>query len=290
MKLEWILFGNGKRKWCKHMHSGEMMEYVTLNNGVQMPMVGFGTWDVRGETGKKAILTALELGYRLIDTAQMYDNEDIVGQAVRESGLARQEVFITTKLYRSSTSYRKAKAGIENSLQALQTDYIDLLLIHEPYETALEMYEALKEAYAAGTVRAIGISNFGQEKYERFLQRCGIVPAVNQVESHVYYPQLTLKAALLRHGTHMQSWASFTEGRRNIFAEPLLIQIGEKYGKTAGQVALRFLTQNGIAVIPKSVHRERMAQNLHSLDFMLDQKDMEQLERLNEGRSLFGWY
>ena len=144
------------------------MEYLTLNNGVQMPLVGFGTWDVRGEIGKQAILTALELGYRLIDTAQMYDNEEIVGKAVRESGLPREEIFLTTKLYRPSTSYQKAKAGIEQSLNTLQTDYIDLLLIHEPYENALEMYDALKEAYQAGTVRAIGISNFGRKQYDSF--------------------------------------------------------------------------------------------------------------------------
>lgn len=266
------------------------METFILNNGVKLPAVGFGTWDVRGEAGKHAILTALELGYRLIDTAQMYDNEEIVGRAVQESGIARREVFITTKLYRPSNSYKKAKAGIEKSLQALQSDYIDLLLIHEPYENALEMYKALKEAYEAGIVRAIGISNFGAKEYDRFLKHCGIVPAVNQVESHVYFPQLELKEQLARHGTQMQSWASFTEGRRNILAEPLLKQIGAKHGKTAGQVALRYLTQNGIAVIPKSVHRERMEENLHSLDFTLAQEDLEQLGNLNEGRSLFGWY
>ena len=266
------------------------METFSLNNGVKLPVVGFGTWDVRGEEGKRAILTALELGYRLIDTAQMYDNEEIVGSAVRESGLAREEVFLTTKLYRPSTSYEKAKAGIKKSLQALQTDYIDLLLIHEPYADALEMYKALKEAYHAGIVRAIGISNFGMKEYDRFLKYCGVIPAVDQVESHVYYPQLELKEQLIRHGTQMQSWASFTEGRRNIFAEPLLNRIGAKYGKSAGQVALRYLTQNGIAVIPKSMHRERMEQNLHSLDFTLTQEDLNQLGSLDEGRSLFGWY
>jgi 2,5-diketo-D-gluconate reductase A len=266
------------------------MDYLTLNNGVQLPMVGFGTWDVRGEAGKNAILTALEIGYRLIDTAQMYDNENIVGKAVQESGLPRQDIFLTTKLYRPSACYQKAKAGIEKSLNELQTDYIDLLLIHEPYENALEMYEALKEAYQAGKIRAIGISNFDERKYHTFIRSCGIIPAINQVESHVYYPQLTLKTLLDTHGTQMQSWASFTEGRRNIFAEPMLNRIGAKYSKTAGQVALRYLTQNGIAVIPKSVHRDRMKQNLHSLDFTLEQEDLEQLSSLNEGRSLFGWY
>ena len=266
------------------------METLTLNNGVQMPLVGFGTWDVRGEVGKQAILTALELGYRLIDTAQMYDNEEIVGQAIRESGLARKEIFLTTKLYRPSAGYEKAKAGIEKSLNTLRTDYIDLLLIHEPYHNALDMYEALKEACEAGTVRAIGISNFGTKEYDHFLKNCGIVPAVNQVESHVYFPQLELKDHMAQQGTQMQSWASFTEGRRNIFAEPVLNQIGARYGKTAGQVGLRYLTQNGIGVIPKSVHRERMEQNLHSLDFTLEQEDLEQISRLNEGHSLFGWY
>ncbi len=266
------------------------MDYLTLNNGVQLPMVGFGTWDVRGEAGKNAILTAMELGYRLIDTAQMYDNENIVGKAVHESGLPRQDIFLTTKLYRPSASYQKARASIEKSLNELRTDYIDLLLIHEPYKNALEMYEALKEAYQAGKIRAIGISNFDERKYQTFIRSCGIIPAVNQVESHVYYPQLTLKKLLDTHGTQMQSWASFTEGRRNIFAEPLLNRIGAKHGKTARQVALRYLTQNGIAVIPKSAHRDRMEQNLHSLDFTLEQEDLEQLSSLNEGRSLFGWY
>lgn len=207
------------------------MEYVTLNNGVQLPMIGFGTWDVRGEAGKKTILTALDSGYRLIDTGQMYENEDIVGQAVKESGLERKEVFLTTKLYRPCVTYEKAKAAIEKSLQALQTDYIDLLLIHEPYDSALEMYEAMKEAYRAGKVRAIGISNFNEKKYQAFVAACDIVPAVSQVESHVYYPQLALQKEMEKHGTQMQSWASFTEGRKNIFAEPLLQELGNKYGK-----------------------------------------------------------
>lgn len=164
------------------------MEYFILNNGVKMPAVGFGTWDIRGDIGKRAILEALELGYRLIDTAQMYENEKIVGQAVRESKIPREDIFITTKLYRPSAGYQKAKAGIEKSLNELNTDYIDLLLIHEPYENALEMYEAFKEAYQAKKIRAIGISNFDAEKYKKFIRSCGVIPAVNQVESHVYYP------------------------------------------------------------------------------------------------------
>lgn len=266
------------------------MDFLILNNGVKMPMIGFGTWDVRGVQGKRSILEALETGYRLIDTAQMYENEDIVGMAVKESGFSRKEIFLTTKLYRPCASYQNAKAGIERSLNKLQTDYIDLLLIHEPYENALEMYRALQEAYTDGKVKAIGISNFDAKRYEGFIQSCGIIPAVDQVESHVYYPQLALKRLLGSHGTQMQSWGSFTEGRRNIFAEPLLNQIGVKYGKSSAQVALRFLVQNGIAVIPKSIHRQRMEENHAIFDFQLTPEDMEQMKSLDRGKSLFGWY
>ena len=253
-------------------------------------MIGFGTWDIRGEAGKQSILTALDLGYRLIDTAQMYENEYIVGCAVKESGIPREELFLTTKIYRPRTTYQKAKSGIEQSLNELQTDYIDLLLIHEPYKSAPEMYEAFKEALRDGKVRAIGISNFDAEKYKEFVRSCEIIPAVNQVESHVYFPQLELKNLLNSYGTQMQSWASFTEGRKNIFAEPVLKEIGARHGKTSGQIALRYLIQNGIAVIPKSVHRERMAENLAVLDFALTPSELSAISRLNGNSSLCGWY
>ena len=266
------------------------MNELTLNNHVRMPVIGYGTWDVRGEAGKRSILTALDLGYRLIDTAQMYENEQIVGCAVKESGIPREELFLTTKIYRPDTTYQKAKSGIEQSLNELQTDYIDLLLIHEPYKSAPEMYEAFKEALRDGKVRAIGISNFDAEKYKEFVLSCEIIPAVNQVESHVYFPQLELKDLLNSYGTQMQSWASFTEGRKNIFAEPVLKEIGARHGKTSGQIALRYLIQNGIAVIPKSVHRERMAENLSVLDFELTPSELSAISRLNGNTSLFGWY
>lgn len=266
------------------------MNDMTLNNNVRMPMIGFGTWDIRGEAGKQSILTALDLGYRLIDTAQMYENEYIVGCAVKESGIPREELFLTTKIYRPRTTYQKAKSGIEQSLNELQTDYIDLLLIHEPYKSAPEMYEAFKEALRDGKVRAIGISNFDAEKYKEFVRSCEIIPAVNQVESHVYFPQLELKNLLNSYGTQMQSWASFTEGRKNIFAEPVLREIGARYDKTSGQTALRYLIQNGIAVIPKSVHRERMAENLDVLDFELTPSELSAISSLNGNTSLFGWY
>ena len=220
----------------------------------------------------------------------MYDNEKIIGDAVRESKLSRKDLFLTTKLYRSCTSYQKAKDGIEQSLEQLQSDYIDLLLIHEPYDNSLEMYEALKEAYQKKKVRAIGISNFNIERYRNFICSCEIIPAINQVESHVYYSQLELKEFLENHGTKMQSWGSFTEGRKDIFADPLLREIGKKYGKTSAQVALRYLVQQGIAVIPKSVHRERMIQNFNIFNFTLQAEDMENLRSLDSGQSLFDWY
>lgn len=266
------------------------MEHITLNNGAPMPMVGLGTWQLRGPAGERAILDALELGYRLLDTARMYENEDIVGNAVKKSGLPRREVFITTKLFTPSAGYRKAKEDIARSLEALQTDYIDLLLIHEPYEAAPEMYLAMEEACAAGLVRAVGLSNFSGEEYLRFLKHCRVTPAVDQVESHVYHPQLALKKLLEEKGTRMQAWASFTEGRRNIFAEPALAEAGRRHGKTAAQTALRYLVENGIPVLPKSAHRERLRENLDIFDFSLTDEERRAIAALDEGRSLFGWF
>lgn len=266
------------------------MEHITLNNGAPMPMVGLGTWQLRGQVGERAILDALELGYRLLDTARMYENEDIVGSAVKKSGLPRREVFITTKLFTPSAGYQKAKEDIARSLEALQTDYIDLLLIHEPYEAAPEMYLAMEEACAAGLVRAVGLSNFSGEEYLRFLKRCRVTPAVDQVESHVYHPQLALKKLLEEKGTRMQAWASFTEGRRNIFAEPALAEAGRRHGKTAAQTALRYLVENGIPVLPKSAHRERLRENLDIFGFSLTDEERRAIAALDEGRSLFGWF
>lgn len=266
------------------------MEQFILNNGIQMPVLGFGTWDVRGSQGEDAILTAFEVGYRLVDTAKMYENEKIVGSAMRRSGIAREELFITTKLNSPYASHKKAKAGIEESLANLQSDYIDLLLVHEPYAQGLEMYEAMKEALKDGKVRAIGVSNLDAGRFKRFAGQCDIIPAVNQVESHVYFPQLGLKQMLNEYGTQMQGWASFTEGRRNIFAEPVLNEIGAAHGKTSGQVALRYLVQNGVGVIPKSMSKERMKENFSIFDFVLTDDEIKKIGKLNEGRSLFGWY
>ena len=266
------------------------MEYLTLNNGVRMPMLGYGTWDVRGAAGRRCIREALEVGYRLLDTARMYENEDIVGQAVRESGLPREDVFITTKLYRPSAGYEKARRDIEASLRALGTDYIDLLLIHEPYEEAPAMYRALEEACRAGKVRAVGVSNFNWAEYQRRAGACVMVPGVDQVESSVCFPRLGRRRKLGARGARMQSWAPFTGGRRDLFAEPVLQEIGAAHGKTAAQTALRYLIQNGIGVIPKSSHRARMEENFALFDFALTAAEMERIGRMNEGASLFGWY
>lgn len=266
------------------------MEYLTLTGGVRMPMLGYGTWNVRGSEGERCIREALDVGYRLLDTARMYENEAIVGRAVRQSGLPREEVFLTTKLYRPSAGYEEAKRDLEASLRTLGTDYVDLVLIHEPYEAAPAMYRALQEARREGKARAIGISNFNWEEYQRLVQTCGEAPAVNQVESHVYFPRLELRRNMDACGTRMQSWAPFTEGRRDLFAEPVLNEIGAAHGKTAAQTALRYLVQNGIGVIPKTSRRARMEENFALFDFALTGEEMERIGRLNGNSSLFGWY
>ncbi|BBF43605.1 oxidoreductase, aldo/keto reductase family [Lachnospiraceae bacterium KM106-2] len=266
------------------------MKYLNLNNGLKMPMIGFGTWALRGELCEQSVADAIDTGYRLIDTAQMYENELAVGKGIQKSGISRSELFITTKLYTPSNSYEKAKADIERSLQNLQLDYVDLMLIHEPYKESLEMYEALKEAYQEGKLRAIGISNFNASQYLDFIKHCEIIPVINQVESHVFYQQLELKAVMEEHGTKMQAWSPFAQGKKDFFHNQILKDIGEKYGKSIGQIALNYLVNNEIAVIPKSSHKERMQENMDSFDFKLSNEDRDQILQLEEGRSLFGWY
>lgn len=266
------------------------MNTIALNNGVPMPMLGLGTWDLRGEECERVVREAVEEGYRLFDTAQMYGNEREVGNALRHCGVDRQDLFVTTKLYRPSASYDRAKHGIEESLRALDLGYIDLLLIHEPYDQSPAMYRAMEEALERGRVRAIGVSNFSALMYENLLQNCDVVPAVDQVEAHVYHTQRPLQRELVAHGTMMQAWAPFTEGRRPIFQDPTLRKIAEEHGKTAAQVALRYLIQLGIGVIPKSSKRGRLRQNINVFDFSLTDAQMDAIAALDEGRSLFGWY
>lgn len=266
------------------------MESVMLNNGISMPLVGFGTWDLRGSACVAAVEQAVRCGYRLIDTAQMYDNEYEVGLGLRRSGIDRQSIFLTTKVYRPNNSYQGTQKAIDASLRALGTDYIDLYLIHEPYPEAPEMYRAMQEACRAGKLRAIGISNFNALRYEQFVQSCEIIPAVNQVEAHVFFAQHGLQSVLKQYGTHMEAWSPFAAGRRDVFRNPVLAAIGQRYNKTAAQVALRYLVQRGITVIPKSARAERMRANLDLFDFALSPEDMAQIRTLDAGRTLFGWY
>jgi 2,5-diketo-D-gluconate reductase A len=262
------------------------MIYEDLGDGVRMPMIGFGTWDVHSED---VLRKAVETGYRMFDTAQMYGNEDLVGKAVRDSGLPREDFFITTKLSHAM-NYAEACQSVQDSLKRMHLDYADLILIHEPYRTSVDMWKALEEAKDAGLVRAIGVSNFSAAHMRILQASCRIHPVVDQVEAHVYYPQSDLHRVLDHQGVLMQAWGPFTEGRRNIFQEPLLVSIGQAHGKTSGQTALRYLLQSGIAVIPKSSHQEHMQENLELLDFSLTEEEMNQIRNLDESHSLFHWY
>lgn len=266
------------------------MEYLTLNNGLQMPVLGLGCYQLHGRSGEQAITEAVELGYRLFDTAQMYGNEKEVGRALRQSGIPREKLFVTTKIYSPSTSYAKAKASIETSLRALQMDYIDLLLIHEPYRTSGEMYRAMREAYQEGKVRAIGVSNFNKGFYLNFIRSCEIIPAVNQVEAHALFQQEELRTWLNAHNTVMQAWSPLAAGGYGLLQNKTLREIGTQYGKSAAQVAIRFSIQRGIPTIPKSVRKDHLMENFNVFDFRLSPTDMSRLAALDGGRTLFGWY
>ena len=265
------------------------MEYCKLNNGVEMPLAGLGTWDLNGDACVQAVRTALDLGYRLIDTARMYGNEAQVGRAIRESGVDRDEIFLTTKIYRPSSSYEKAKAAIDDSLKTLGLDYVDLLLLHEPYVQGPEMYRAMEEAYRAGKARAIGISNYDEGRYADFLKQCDIVPAVNQLECHVYYQKRDFQRKMLERGTVLQAWAPLAQGLGGLTEQPVLRDIGGRYGKSAAQAALRSMVQRGISVIPKSRRPERLRENLALFDFALTEDEMEMIKTLDKDDTLFPW-
>ena len=265
------------------------MEHAVLNNKVLMPMVGFGTWNLRGDDCIRAVETAASCGYRLFDTAIMYENEAEVGCGIKNAGIPRENVFITTKLDSSCNGYEQAKAGICRSLERMGAEYIDLFLVHEPYDRSPEMYRALCEAYESGLVRAVGVSNFNRRRLDSFLTECGIVPAVDQIESHVFYPQTELVAYLKERGITPQAWTPLAQGKNSLFSNPVLKKLREKYGKTEAQIALRFLTQLGVAVAPKSSHESRMRENLDIFDFTLRAEDMAAILRLDEGKTLSPW-
>ena len=265
------------------------MNYIKLNNDLEMPLVGLGTWNLNGQECKDTVSSALKLGYRLIDTAQMYGNEKEVGMAIKESGIDRSQIFLTTKIYRISNSYEKAKQAIELSLNNLQVDYIDLLLLHEPYHQGPQMYQALQEAYQQGKVKAIGISNYDEKWYQEFLTTCKIIPMVNQLECHVYFQKHQFQQLMLSKGTIMQAWAPLGQGIDNITSHPILVEIGKKYQKTAAQIALKFLVQRGISVIPKSKHLERLKENIDIFDFVLSDEDINQIKSLDRNDTFFPW-
>lgn len=263
------------------------MEYVTLNNGVKMPVLGYGVYQVTNENCEKCVLEAISAGYRLVDTAQAYGNEEAVGNAVKKCGVPRDQLFITTKVWISNGGYEKAKASLEESLKKLQSDYIDLVLIHQPFNDYYGTYRAMEEAYKEGWIRAIGVSNFYPDRLVDLCSFAEVKPAVDQVETHVFNQQKKAHEYMEKYGVKHQSWGPFAEGRKDFFTNPVLVGIGRKYGKSSAQTALRFLIQSDVMVIPKSVHRDRMEQNFNVFDFTLDDGDMEAIRKLDEGESLF---
>lgn len=263
------------------------MEYVTLNNGIKMPKLGYGVYQVDPAEAERCVLDAISVGYRSIDTAQAYNNEEGVGNAIAKCGVPREELFITTKVWISNAGYEKAKASIEESLRKLQTNYIDLLLIHQPFGDYYGTYRAMEEAYKAGKVKAIGVSNFYPDRFIDIDHFAEIKPAVNQVETHVFQQQKTAKEYLKKYGAQIESWEPFAESKNDYFNNPVLKEIGAKHGKSAAQIALRFLLQSDVVVIPKSTHKERMEENFNVFDFTLTADEMAAIEALDGGESLF---
>lgn len=263
------------------------MKYVTLNNGVKMPILGYGVYQVEPQECERCVSDAVEAGYRLIDTAQAYGNEEGVGRAVKKSGIKRDEFFIVTKVWISNAGYENAKKSIETSLSKLQTDYIDLLLIHQPFNDYYGTYRAMEEYYEKGLLKAIGVSNFYPDRFIDLSHFVKIKPMVNQMETHVFNQQKKLHEILKENKCQLMSWGPFAEGKNDFFNNPVLVSIGSKYGKTSAQTALRYLIQKNIVVIPKSTHKERMIENINVFDFSLSNDDMAAIEKLDTGNSLF---
>lgn len=263
------------------------MEYVKLSNGVEMPILGYGVYQVPPQECERCVSDAIGVGYRSIDTAQAYRNEEGVGNAIRKCGVPREELFITTKVWISNAGYDKAKASIDESLRKLQSDYADLLLIHQPFGDYYGTYRAMEEAYRAGKARAIGVSNFYPDRFVDIAEFNEIKPMVNQVETHVFNQQTEPQRIMEKYGTQIMSWGPFAEGRSGFFTNETLKEIGARYGKSVAQVALRYLIQRGVVVIPKSTHIERMKENLDVFDFELSTDDMAAIATLDKGESLF---
>ena len=261
------------------------MEYVSLNNGVKMPILGYGVYQVTKEECERCVLDALKVGYRAIDTAQSYFNEEEVGNAIQKSGIPREEIFLTTKVWVEHYGYEEAKKSVLESMKKLKTDYLDLVLLHQPFSDAYGAYHALEDLYDEGKIRAIGISNFYVDRMVDFASFNRIKPMVNQVEMHPFFQQQLNVDTMDSYGVVPEAWGPFNEGKRNFFTDPILTEIGAKYGKSAAQVALRWNTQRGVVVIPKSVHKNRMEQNIDIWDFQLSDEDMAEIAKLDIGHS-----
>lgn len=263
------------------------MEYLKLNNGVMMPQIGYGVYQIAPDVCERHVAEALSVGYRMIDTAQAYHNEEGVGRAVADSGISRDEIFLVSKVWISNYGYDKAKASIEESLSRLRTDYIDLMLLHQPFCDRYGAYRALQDAYREGKVKAIGVANFYPDHFIDLAENMDIVPAVNQVETHVFCQQQEAQGIMLEYGTQIMSWGPFAEGRNNLFGNTTLKEIAERHNKTVAQVALRWLLQRGVVIIPKTTHVERMKENYDIFDFVLSEDDMDLIATLDTGKSLF---
>lgn len=263
------------------------MEYVTLYNGVRMPMVGYGVYQVTPQECERCVLDALQVGYRSLDTAQSYFNEEQVGSAIRKSGVPRQEIFLTTKVWVEHYGYEAARVSVLQSMEKLHTDYLDLVLLHQPFGDYYGAYRALEDLYDLGKVRAIGVSNFYPDRLVDIASFARIRPMVNQVEIHPYHQQAEAKAWMEKYGVQPEAWAPFGEGRGGLFDDPVLAAIARQYGKTPAQVILRWHLQRGVVIIPKSTHIERMRQNLDVFDFTLSEEDMAAIAALDKKQSAF---
>ena len=263
------------------------MEYVQLNNGLKMPILGYGVYQVTKDECERCVLDALKTGYRLIDTAQSYFNEEEVGNAIVKSGVPREEIFLTTKVWVEHYGYEETKKSVYESMRKLQTEYIDLMLLHQPFSDYYGAYRALEELYTEGILKAIGVSNFYPDRLVAIANFADIVPMVNQVETHVLNQQTEAKKWMDKYEVQIEAWAPFGEGRGGIFENPVLTAIGEKYGKTPAQVMLRWNIQRGVVVLPKSTHIERMEQNFNVFDFTLNGEDMAAIAALDTQTSSF---
>ena len=264
------------------------MKTVKLNNGVEMPMLGFGVFQIPDPAEcERAVINAIDTGYRLIDTAASYFNEGAVGNAIKNSGIARGKLFITTKLWVQDTGYEKTKTAFQRSLDRLQLDYLDLYLIHQPYGDIFGSWRAMQELYHEGKIKAIGVANFQRDRLMDLIMNSGFTPAVNQIETHPFHQQGESQKFLQENNVQIQSWGPFAEGKNNIFHNEVLSAIGKKYNKSVAQVILRWLTQRGVIAIPKTVRKERMAENFNIFDFELTMEDMQAIAALDTSTSLF---